>query len=161
VDGGLLSNFPIELFLSDLKDVTKVMGEKVSQQVMGFLIDEEADVPGVQQVAATAGGLKITDLTTVQRLSRLVDTTLSARDKMVIDSYSDLVVRLPAKGYGTTEFDMSDERRNFLVSAGRQTLKAYLDAHPQKAEAGDVSFGLDTGGVSDPVIDRIAAKILR
>lgn len=160
VDGGLLSNFPIELFLSDLKDVTSVMGEKVSQQVLGFLIDEEADVPDVEQPKVIPDKLNIADLTTIQRISRLIDTTLSARDKMVIDSYSDLVVRMPAKGYGTTEFDMSDERRNKLVDAGRNTLKAYFEAHPVAAPD-TLSFGLETGGVSDPIIDRIAAKILR
>ena len=163
VDGGLLSNFPIELFLSDLKDVTCVMGDKVSQQVLGFLIDEDAEVPGAQPVPAPANTPNIYDLTPIQRISRLVDTTLSARDKMVIDSYTDLVVRMPAKGYGTTEFNMSEERRNILVTAGRNTVKTYFEKHPAHAPVttDPVSFGLEEGGVSDPVIDRIATKILR
>jgi predicted acylesterase/phospholipase RssA len=162
VDGGLLSNFPIELFLSDLKDVTAVMGDKVSQEVLGFLIDEEADVPGALQAVAAAKTFSINDLVTVQRISRLVDTTLSARDKMVIDSYADLVVRMPAKGYGTTEFDMTDQRREALVDAGCQTLKAYFDTHPAHAVSQSVSFGLEPEGMaSQAVIDRIATKILR
>ena len=45
VDGGLLSNFPIELFISDLKTVTDVMGDKTSGQVLGMLIDETLPVP--------------------------------------------------------------------------------------------------------------------
>jgi hypothetical protein len=32
----------------------------------------------------------------------------TAHDKMVIEEFADLVVKLPAGGYGTTEFDMSD-----------------------------------------------------
>ena len=42
VDGGLLSNFPIELFLSNQEHITKVMGEKkeTNASVIGFLIDE-------------------------------------------------------------------------------------------------------------------------
>jgi len=160
VDGGLLSNFPIELFLSDLKDVTAVMGDKVSQEVLGFLIDEEAEVPGVPQAVATTKSFN--DLVTVQRISRLVDTTLSARDKMVIDSYADLVVRMPAKGYGTTEFDMTDQRRQALVDAGCQTLKTYFNTHPARAASQSVSFGLEPEGMANQaVIDRIATKILR
>jgi len=66
----------------------------------------------------------------VQRIKSLVNTMTGAHDKMVIEEYEHLVVRLPAGGYGTTEFDMSDERRNVLVGAGRNTMKVYLDAHP-------------------------------
>ena len=39
-----------------------------------------------------------------------------AHDKMVIEEFEHLVVRLPAAGYGTTEFDMSDERRKALLA---------------------------------------------
>jgi predicted acylesterase/phospholipase RssA len=161
VDGGLLSNFPIELFLSDLKDVTSVMGEKISDNVLGFLIDEDAEVPDEKPGVASARNWDLEDLVTYQRISRLIDTTLSARDKMVIESYTDLVVRLPAKGYGTTEFDMSDERRERLINAGRQALKTYFDAYPAHA-ASDLSFGLEPGASpDDATIDRIATKILR
>ena len=62
------------------------------------------------------------------RFGQLVNTVTQARDKMVIDTFSDLVVHLPAKGYGTTEFDMSDERRDALVNAGRAATEAYLTA---------------------------------
>jgi predicted acylesterase/phospholipase RssA len=163
VDGGLLSNFPMELFLSDLKDVTSVMGDKVSQETIGFLIDGELDVPNMPQIAEAAGP-NIWNLTTIQRISRLVDTTLSARDKMVIDSYSNLVVHMPAKGVGTTEFDMTEARRSALVAAGKQALKEYFTGreHPSVATGQDVSFGL--GVDATPVqnsIDRIATKLLR
>ena len=50
-----------------------------------------------------------------------------AHDKMVVEEFEDLVVRLPAKGYGTTEFDMTDERRQALVAAGQNAMAAYLD----------------------------------
>jgi hypothetical protein len=44
---------------------------------------------------------------------------------MVIDEYRHLVVRLPAAGYGTTEFDMSEDRRAALVEAGRTAMASY------------------------------------
>jgi hypothetical protein len=49
---------------------------------------------------------------------------------MVLESFESLVVHLPAKGYGTTEFDMSNERRELLLAAGREAMEAYWDAHP-------------------------------
>ena len=59
-----------------------------------------------------------------------MNTATTAHDKMVIEEYSHLVVRLPAAGYGTTEFDMSDERRDALVEAGRTAMALYLDTPP-------------------------------
>jgi NTE family protein len=41
VDGGLLSNFPIELFISDAPQVTKLMGPKKDNSVLGLLIGEK------------------------------------------------------------------------------------------------------------------------
>jgi NTE family protein len=161
VDGGLLSNFPIELFLSNLKDVTSVMGDKTSQAVLGFLIEDNLPVPGAEpKAAAPAKGLNISDLQTVQRLSKLVDTTLSARDKMVVESYSRLVAHMPAKGYGTTEFDMSEERRQKLLEAGRNAMRDYFKMLEAPADVQAVSFGLEAEAKPDP-IDQVALKILR
>jgi NTE family protein len=124
VDGGLLSNFPIELFISDAPQVTKLMGPKKDTPVLGLLIDEKLPVTKGFFVRVN---VKPGELRTVQRLRRLVDTATGAHDKMVLDEYSHLVARLPAQGYGTTEFDMSDERREALVRAGREAMALYLD----------------------------------
>ena len=140
VDGGLLSNFPIELFVSRAAPVTNVMGSEVSQNVLGMLIDESLEVPGAESTVKTQAKFGLGDLRTVRRISNLVDTTLSARDKNVIEAFEKLVVRLPAKGYGTTEFDMTDERRELLVNAGRSVMGAYFEqAVPPEFE---VSFGV-------------------
>ena len=45
VDGGILSNFPIELFISDVPQVVKLMGPKKDNPVLGMLIDERLPVP--------------------------------------------------------------------------------------------------------------------
>ena len=52
---GLLSNFPIELFVSDEKPVTDVMGEKKRHNIIGFLIDEKIAVPGAPVLARLIG----------------------------------------------------------------------------------------------------------
>ena len=127
VDGGLLSNFPIELFISDLKSVTDVMGNKTSEHVLGLLIDETLPVPGAKTPKGSGNGkFDISQLATVQRLNHLINTLLGARDKSVIEAFENYVVRMPAKGYGTTEFDMTDERRDTLVEAGRKAMYNYF-----------------------------------
>ena len=135
VDGGLLSNFPLELFISDAPEVTQLMGPKQDTRVLGLLIDDSLPVP---PLAARGLFVDITvkpaELRTVQRLKRLIDTATTAHDKMVIDAFSQLVVRLPAQGYGTTEFDMSDERRAALVQAGRSAMQHYFDNQPAAME---------------------------
>jgi len=162
VDGGLLSNFPIELFVSKAAPVKAVMGEKTSEHVLGMMIDESMEVPGAATAPKTQAKMGVGDLRTVQRLSNLINTMTGARDKNVIDVLEKLVVRLPAKGYGTVEFDMTDERRELLVDAGRNVMRAYL-LHAAEAEA-EVSFGV--GPSADDLkaaqtADNLAMKMLK
>lgn len=133
VDGGLLSNFPLELFVSKDERVTSVVGPKESDAVLGLLIDESLPVPGTEPPEMRRPLDRISELRTVQRLASIVDTATSARDKMVIEAFKHLVVRLPAQGYGTTEFDMTETRRNLLIAAGREAMRMHLSAAPQAA----------------------------
>src|SRR5512147_3145707 len=123
VDGGTLSNFPIELFISDEPHVVKLMGPRQQDAVLGLLIDETLPVPAPKGLLVDVD-IDPKELKTVRRLKALVDTMTGAHDKMVIEEYADLVVHLPAGGYGTTEFDMSEGRRNALVAAGREAMRA-------------------------------------
>ena len=157
VDGGLLSNFPIELFISDAPQVLKLMGPKKGNEVLGMLIDEKLPVVTDKGILVRIN-IKPGELKTVQRLQHLVDTATGAHDKMVIEEYSHLVARLPAQGYGTTEFDMSDDRRDALVRAGREAMAVFLDAPaglvlPSKA-------GARPDGRPATAADRVAAGIL-
>ena len=173
VDGGMLSNFPIELFISSEAPVTKLMGPKQDNPVLGLLIDEALPVP-VKRGILIDVNIKPGELRTVQRIMRLVNTMTGAHDKMVIEEYEHLVVRLPAGGYGTTEFDMSDQRRESLVAAGRRAMKAYLDARP--APRGAAPRGVKAKGAkaaprgakgtkgvkpAPTAADRIARRLLR
>ena len=156
VDGGLLSNFPIELLISDEPQVIKLMGAKSANAVLGLLIDESMPVaatPGTKGLIVDIN-VKPGELQTVQRLSRLVNTATTAHDKMVIDEFSRLVVRLPAKGYGTTEFDMSDDRRTALIEAGRNAMQDYLTNMPVPAPG---TKGIKPSGQT---ADRIAKRLL-
>ncbi len=134
VDGGLLSNFPIELFLSADKEVLAVMGpHKPDAQVLGMLIDETKPVTiSDETTMPEADKLSPTDVRLVQRLLNLIDTVTQAHDKMVMDANQNLVVRLPAKGYGTTEFDMSEQKRKTLVAAGKRTMQEFFTVQKQQ-----------------------------
>jgi predicted acylesterase/phospholipase RssA len=143
VDGGLLSNFPIELFLSNDPHVASLMGSKTSQGVLGLLIDESLSVDGVATnlSTGTSPGISFADLQTAQRIMALIDTATQAHDKMVIESFEQFVCRLPANGYRTTEFNMTDERRERLIAAGQSATDHYFRAQetegmvgPDKAE---------------------------
>jgi len=45
---------------------------------------------------------------------------------MAIAVFGKHVVRLPAAGYGTTQFDMTDPERDALVAAGRAAMRSFL-----------------------------------
>ena len=164
VDGGLLSNFPIELFISNAPQVTAVMGEKKTEDVIGFLIDESLpvkDAPPEVAGAEIAGGIDLGTFETVRRIHQLINTVTQAHDKAVIEAFEKLVVRLPARGYGTTEFDMSPERKRALITAGREVTADYLIQRIAIAQgiAGDVDFGVE---FEDPaaIADRHALQLL-
>jgi predicted acylesterase/phospholipase RssA len=160
VDGGMLSNFPIELLVSEQPNVTAVMGDKKCEQALGFLIDEALEVPGAPAAGgAKAGGFSLDSLRTGRRLSALIDTMSTARDKDVIETFDRFVVRLPALGYGTLEFDMSPERRGALVNAGRNAAREYFRkaAEPRRRPKGPPPSEEEQRAVT---ADRVAARIL-
>ncbi|MDX1614603.1 MAG: patatin-like phospholipase family protein [Candidatus Promineifilaceae bacterium] len=163
VDGGLLSNFPLELFVSRAPQVTAVMGDKEAANVLGMIIDESLPVPGAppkpggSQAAET---LSLADLKTARRLQALVETVTRAHDKNIIDTFAHLVVRLPAGGYGTTEFDMTPERRAALIAVGRQTMTGHLGAAPDPFLEGAFDFSAAASGAAGAAADRIALGLL-
>jgi NTE family protein len=156
VDGGLLSNFPIELFITEDPMWLKIMGPKKENALIGMLIDETITVPGIESDPDKQGG-SFGGLRTVSRLKGLVDTVTQARDKGVITEYNQFVVRLPAKHYGTTEFDMPDWKREALVKAGEATMKAYLDGMGDQIPSSSPAF--ETFGFFDQA-DEVAMRIL-
>jgi predicted acylesterase/phospholipase RssA len=161
VDGGLLSNFPIELFVSDEKPVTDVMGPRRSEHVLGMLIDESLPVPGAPDKAGDTDTFDFGQLRTVQRIHQILNTATMAHDRAVIEAFADMVVRLPAKGFGTTEFDMSAACQEALLEAGRQAMQTYFSEHPPTvAPEGGVSFDIGFAYKATSIANQRAVKIL-
>ncbi len=157
VDGGLLSNFPIGLFLSDQEDVCALVGTNRADLVLGLLIDESIPVPN-QPPRPEASGLGLAQSLPINRLRRLITTVTSAHDKTAIAAYARHIVHLPAGGYGTTEFDMDDERREPLVAAGREAMRAFL-AKQDMLE--DRASGFSAGGTERDLANQARAKVLQ
>jgi predicted acylesterase/phospholipase RssA len=133
VDGGLLSNFPIGLFVSSDENIDEIMGEgRHSENVIGLLIDETLEVPGAGESSTPSlsapGLLNRVDLleAMILRIHGLAETVLSAHDKFTLSKYKHLVCRLPAQGIGTMEFDMPQPRQEAVIKAGEAAMAAFL-----------------------------------
>jgi predicted acylesterase/phospholipase RssA len=126
VDGGVLSNFPIRLIVDPDEDEKEIMGAAPQNkaQNLGMLIDEKLGVPG--EPAKLKNPKFISRLKTVQRVMRILDTLMGASDNEMIRRYSDCICHLPAKGYGTLEFDLAGERLEHFMDAGRTAMTAHL-----------------------------------
>ena len=129
VDGGVLSNFPIRLIDTEPDDdqfVKDVMGDTLASEAgtLGLLIDEQLPVEGAAD--SNKPPKLIGHLRTVQRVSRLVDTMTGAQDNDEIRRHAKDICRLPAKGYGTTEFDMAEDRLAALIDGGRNAMRRHL-----------------------------------
>jgi len=137
VDGGVLSNFPIRLIASSDPGVREIMGDTDPNAAgnLGLLIDETLPVPGAENTNKTPTGF--THLRTIQRVSRLVDTLTGASDNEMIRQHQKEICRLPAKGYGTLEFDMPDTRLKPFLQAARDAMTRHLASRGLAASAGN------------------------
>jgi predicted acylesterase/phospholipase RssA len=122
VDGGVLSNFPINLIA---ESVPEIMGQTDPDAALnlGLLLDERLPVPGIDVKVPPK---PIEQLKVVQRVSRLVDTMRGAHDNDEMSRRAAEICRLPARGYGTTEFDMAEAKMHALVEGGHAATVAHL-----------------------------------
>ncbi|MGC1378615.1 MAG: patatin-like phospholipase family protein, partial [Anaerolineales bacterium] len=158
VDGGLVSNFPLELFVSDDETVVEVMGPKKHDNVLGLLIDDDIPVPNAPPQPQEKDFLTdLTEFATIQRLWELVDTMTKTNDKAVATDFEELVARLPAGGYTTFEFDMTDERRNALINSGCTAMTTYFD----HLSITSFSIGPGAGPTRTEIANKVALKMLK
>jgi predicted acylesterase/phospholipase RssA len=125
VDGGLLSNFPIDLIMSSAESVMDVMGpfDPSGATSIGFSIDVTLPVPGTEDTNVPK---KPRDQPVfVQRVARLIDTMTGTRDKEASIRFKQSICPIPAKGYGTLEFDMSPDRLDKLIRAAHDAAGAF------------------------------------
>jgi len=124
VDGGVLSNFPIWLLTGTSAQSRELMGSADNQAfVLGLLIDEQLPVPGVSDQLPSPS---FTRVPVIDRTARLVEMVWGARDREAIRQHEHLICRLPAKGYGTLDFNLGGDRLERLLIAARQAMVEHL-----------------------------------
>ena len=123
VDGGVLSNFPLELVVESNPEIIEIMGntDPNGAGTLGMMLDETIAVPGAGNSQTPRPRLRTAD-----RVTRLIDTMTGSSDAEIMRKYPNLICHLPVKGYGTTEFRMSQDRMNLLIDGGRKAMTAYL-----------------------------------
>ncbi len=123
VDGGVLSNFPLELVAESSPEIIEIMGntDPNGAGTLGLMLDQTIPVPGGQNSQTPRPRLRTAD-----RVTRLIDTMTGSSDATVMRKYPNFICHLPVGGYGTTEFRMSKDRMNRLIDAGRTAMTAYL-----------------------------------
>ncbi|MDX1414164.1 MAG: patatin-like phospholipase family protein [Candidatus Promineifilaceae bacterium] len=133
VDGGIGSNFGIEMVVSQDSQFVDAMGmEPDRKRVIGLYLNDAIPVPGGEQDASEPernmsslqnGWDKVT-----KRNIDLFNAVLRSHDQFIIRTHPDIVCHLPVGGVGTMEFDMSDARIALLLHAGQEAMAGCLDA---------------------------------
>lgn len=125
VDGGTLSNFPVWIF-----DVDPSQGGQLPKRfTFGFTLT------GGRGVAGGAGFLRKISPWPVRFGADIFHAALNAWDNR-FQSHSTNVrtVTISAGDVGTTEFDLSPERKEWLVQSGRKAAAHFLDREFDPAE---------------------------
>lgn len=133
VDGGVVSNLPLDLVMIDLPKVILAMGEKPDDNnAIGLYIDTSLPVPTPSTEAETQKKSRNpfsedSHLAQINhRMNSLIDTFTRAHDRIVANTYPNNICHLPAQGYDTMDFNMSDDRVQALVNAGTIAMRDFL-----------------------------------
>jgi NTE family protein len=126
VDGGLLSQFPIELFLSDDEDVQAMMGpRKAEDRILGLLLDESRPVPGYHPPASKGNGRL--DAVPGLRLTRLLlDTLLTNARTTNADTLKSHVIQLPVMGVNPFDFEVKQIDLQPVINAAYNITHSFL-----------------------------------
>lgn len=126
VDGALQSQFPIEYFLSDQKDILAIMGErKAGNNVLGLLLDESRPVASISQraselerTAAAMPGVALSRL--------LLKTMLNYSNASAASPLESFIVRLPVMGIDPYDFDASRQQLLPAINAAYNATQDFL-----------------------------------
>ena len=111
--------------------------------MLAMLAEYEAIPAPKPPMPDVARSTVVSGLRTILRRHRLINTATGAHDNMAIAVFTRHVIRLPAGGYSTTQFDMTDAEREALVETGRKAMVAF------QAQQTVLEGTRDVGGASD------------
>jgi NTE family protein len=120
VDGGMLSNFPVWLFDCEGDD-------EPDWPTFGLLLVEPSPktpigerLPTPERAPRGIGGL-------IKYVRAMASTMMEAHDRMYVEKAEFArTIPIPTKGVGTTEFEITDKRKEELYQSGRQAADAFL-----------------------------------
>jgi predicted acylesterase/phospholipase RssA len=133
VDGGLTTNFPLDLVLSEDTEVLVGMElEPDPDRVLGLVLSESRLLPGLEPTPTPQTPLDEEMLEDARiearwreiedRTLNLVDTLMNANDRLIANAFPEHVCYLPVGGVETLEYDMSDRKIDVLMAeAGKET----------------------------------------
>ena len=131
VDGGVGSNFGIEMVVSKEPEFIEAMGiEPDRDRVVGLFLN---DAIPVEAAVGTKLPIKESDDALHSRWSSVKDrnqalltTFLKNHDHFIVRTHPDVVCHLPVGGFDTMEFDMSQERISILLASGQEAMRECL-----------------------------------
>ncbi len=127
VDGGLLSNFPLRLFVDGNGSRYGIV-PKPTEHILGLLIEEKLPVPGFSTEKEVATGFaRLGKLKMASSVVQLFDTMSGYSDIQVLREHEELVCRLPGGGVGTLEFGIEGDRLNSFLSAAKTAVSEHLE----------------------------------
>ena len=151
VDGGLVSNFPLALFLATRADVAAVVGPSSAKNVLGLLIDETLPVPGHPKGKPGGAAARLGQLATVQRLMGLINTATAGHDNLAKAAFAGTSSASRPKATAPPTLTCPNDDRMALVEAGRQAMADFLGQQSVLE-----SFTVDTVFVASPAMHSLA-----
>jgi predicted acylesterase/phospholipase RssA len=153
VDGGVLSNFPIELFLSSQEMTTKIIGEPDKNSgVLGLLLDESQAIPGAPSIPESTLQKNLNLLPGYALTTKLIWTVIEARDKRARETVENFVVHLPVRDIAPFVISLSPESVKLLINASYNAMITHLEKHGP----GNLRFD----EVEQRQVDKTAAHII-
>lgn len=151
VDGGVLDNYPVKLFdrmkyidrFSHVPDYYKAHNDELlregksndpyvyNEETLGFRLDSAAEIAVFRDHAEPVPE-RIDDF--FDYIKALMKTILNAQDGIHLHSDDwQRTVYIDTLGVGTTDFDLSDEKKTQLADSGRAGAREYFDWYDNPA----------------------------
>lgn len=126
VDGAVLSQFPIELFLSSSREIEEMMGKRdAGDNVIGLLLDETQAVPGVS-TAVTPLAQRLGELPGLAFGSMLLRTLMTSSSTSKASPLASHVIRLPVMGIDPYGFEIEREKLIPIINHAYNATKDFL-----------------------------------
>ena len=135
-DGGIISNFPLFLFLGNYGEY---MGVRSSSRFIGLILDDNISIQGLQDrdtkysifnyiVAVFGKSILIT------RLIKILNTMLSSDNVTIVDN-KEIICRIPSRGVDVLDFAMDDDKQGIVIDSAYKAMMLFLQNRTERYDA--------------------------